>query len=318
MKKLFNKIVLIFLLFFFVFMVIFTAWAIWQRTRDPIKALDHGLFDIEVKRDYTYEFELETEKRYYSEMILYHKNVDSIRVTISFPQQIPSEGLPVLIILGGLEIGRESLKYIPQPGNNILIVYQYPYSPQYWYDGAKINQIPAIQRAVLIVPAQVEALARWTRYQPWSDKSRVSVSGYSFGAFFVPAVYHLAAVHDFDLGPGVIAYGGVDINQLLRHNMNFLSPVPRMLVAWVASTAIYPGEPASHLPHMKSDFLLINGRNDHQIPEESYNRLHQLTPEHKTVMILDTGHMHPRNPELTLRLVQLSRNWLVEKNAVNP
>ena len=45
--------------------------------------------------------------------------------------------------------------------------------------------------------------------------------------------------------------------------------------------------------------------------------LHQLTPQPKTVVILDKGHMHPRKPELTRELVKISREWLLERGLVN-
>jgi Prolyl oligopeptidase family len=244
--------------------------------------------------------------------------LDSMFVTISLPDSIPVEGLPVMIVLGGLEIGRESLKYIPAQGPNIIMAYQYPYHPRYWYDKSKITQIPVIQEAVMKVPAQVVALADWAKRQVWSDKNRLSVLGYSFGAFFVPAIYHLADHHQLVLGPAVMAYGGVDMYAVMINNLKFMSGLPRMLVAWTATTAIYPMEPALHLPYLKGEFLVINGRMDRQIPEACWQRFQQLTPSPKTIMVLEAGHMHPSKPELTLRVVELSRQWLLEHNAINP
>jgi fermentation-respiration switch protein FrsA (DUF1100 family) len=102
------------------------------------------------------------------------------------------------------------------------------------------------------------------------------------------------------------------------NNLRFLSDFPRTVVAWTASAAIYPVEPALHLPYLKGEFLVINGRNDHQIPESCWQKFQQLTPKPKTVMVLDAGHMHPNKPELTLRVIEISRQWLLERNAINP
>ncbi|MBN2365404.1 MAG: hypothetical protein JXL67_04525, partial [Calditrichaeota bacterium] len=69
---------------------------------------------------------------------------------------------------------------------------------------------------------------------------------------------------------------------------------------------------------LKRDALLINGRDDHQIPEESWKKLHRMVPDPKTVKIIQAGHMHPENKELTLELIRMSHEWLLERNAVNP
>ena len=318
MFKFFRQIFAIFFLIFFLFLFLFAFWVSYQRLRDPLNALDRGLFFLEQIEKEQSRMELLAESRIYSDVTLYTKELDSIFITISFPTTIPSEGLPVLIVLGGLEIGRESLKYIPAHGQNIIIAYQYPYSPRYWYDGTKITQIPIIHSSVMKVPAQIVNLAAWTRQQSWSDKNRISVLGYSFGAFFIPAIYHLAGHDQVKLGPAVMAYGGVDIYRILRGNLKFLSAIPRTIIAWMAAAVIHPVEPALHLPYMNGEFLVINGRNDHQIPNICWQKFQELTPKPKTVMVLDAGHMHPSKPELTLRVVELSRKWLLERNAINP
>lgn len=318
MFKFFRQIFAIFFLIFFLFLFLFAFWVSYQRLRDPLNALDRGLFFLEQIEKEQSRMELLAESRIYSDVTLYTKELDSIFITISFPTTIPSEGLPVLIVLGGLEIGRESLKYIPAQGQNIIIAYQYPYSPRYWYDGTKITQIPIIHSSVMKVPAQIVNLAAWTRQQSWSDKNRISVLGYSFGAFFIPAIYHLAGHDQVKLGPAVMAYGGIDIYRILRGNLKFLSAIPRTIIAWMAAAVIHPVEPALHLPYMNGEFLVINGRNDHQIPNICWQKFQELTPKPKTVMVLDAGHMHPSKPELTLRVVELSRKWLLERNAINP
>jgi dienelactone hydrolase len=318
MSRPFSRFLLIFSLLIFLLLVLIALWIGYQHWRDPLAALDADFIFLEKVSEKQTTVELLNEKRFYTDVTLYSRELDSIHATISLPDSIPVEGLPVMIVLGGLEIGRESLKYIPAQGLNIIIAYQYPYQPRYWYDGSKITQIPAIRSAVMRVPAQVVALADWAEQQHWSDKKRLSILGYSYGAFFVPAIYHLADQHHLNLGPAVMAYGGVGLYPLLMNNLKFLSAFPRTIVAWTAAAAIYPVEPALHLPHLKGEFLVINGRTDQQIPEPCWQKFQQLTPQPKTVMILDAGHMHPSKPELTRRVVEISRQWLLERNAVNP
>ncbi len=316
-KYLKNFLLILFILLILIFVSII-IWLVYQFEREPVSALDKGEFVPTVVSEQTEKIALHDENRYYSDFLLHHQNIDTVSITVSLPETIPEGGLPVVIILGGLEIGRKSLSYIPVQRDNVLISYEYPYSPEYWYDNTKITQIPIIRKAVLAVPAQVEAVARWALKQSWSDHSRISILGYSFGALFVPAVYHLADEHELTLGPAVIAYGGVDISNILRHNLRNMSPVLRQMVGWTAAASIYPVEPALHVSHLNKDVLLINGEGDNQIPENSWRRLHQLVPEPKTIITMDAGHMHPQNRDLTRELIRISTRWLLERNAINP
>jgi hypothetical protein len=69
---------------------------------------------------------------------------------------------------------------------------------------------------------------------------------------------------------------------------------------------------------MNNEFLLINGTEDHQIPVECWQELHNEVPEPKTIILLNEGHMHPRKVELTKNLVRLSQDWLLERGVINP
>jgi hypothetical protein len=53
--------------------------------------------------------------------------------------------------------------------SNAYAIYQYPYSPEYWYERAKVTQVPVIREAVLSVPGQVTASVEWLRDRPWAD-----------------------------------------------------------------------------------------------------------------------------------------------------
>ncbi|NIV03737.1 MAG: hypothetical protein GWN59_03685 [Calditrichae bacterium] len=294
------------------------GWGIWARLQDPLEVIDYGIENLKVVSDFTYPDTASGQKRIYHDVTLWSGSLDTLKITISFPETIPERGLPVSVILGGLETGRKSLQYIPDHGNNAVIAYQYPYSPRYWYDGAALEQIPIIRNAALKAPAQIEALCRWAVQQSWSNGKPVNVLGYSFGALFVPAVYHLAVHHQLTLGPGVIAYGGANLYELLRANFRKINPFVRPFLAWFAATALYPGEPELHLPHLKGKFLIINGKNDHQVPRECWRLLHKLTPEPKTIIFLNEGHMRPRKVELNEKIIRISKEWLLRRDAINP
>ncbi len=303
---------------FLVLIVFAVIWIGLQYLQDPVDIIDRPVGRIIFSQDSTILNDYLPEERLYRITTLTTSKEKQIRFTVSTPIKIPEDGLPVVFILGGLDVGTYTLGYIQNPGNNILIVYNYPYHPEYWYAGTAVEEILIIRESVLEVPAQVLVLYQWVANQPWSDETRMTITGYSFGALFLPAVYHLAVKHQIQIKYGVLAYGGVDIYQLLTTNMINVHQPFRSMISWLAFTAIRGIEPGYHAPHMKGEFYLINGYQDHQIPESSWRELHRLVPEPKKILVLNEGHMHQRKVELTKRLVNLSQKWLLERNVINP
>jgi fermentation-respiration switch protein FrsA (DUF1100 family) len=139
----------------------------------------------------------------------------------------------------------------------------------------------------------------------------VSLLGYSFGALLLPASHRMAAKVSPPPLPAVLAYGGTDIHMLLDANLGVEPAWLRSALARAAHLAIRPVEPGLHASRLEGGpFLLVSGQRDEQIPEASYRTLHAMVPEPREVVLLDEGHMHPRRPELTRRLVDLTRDWL--------
>lgn len=305
-----------FLLFAIVVLVV--VWTIWENNRNPITLLDVNPGQITTVTDTPLVSRYLSENREYRHLELSTENIDDIEAYISLPLVRYIEKIPVIIVLGGLEIGIHNFRYISEPGNNAIIIFQYPYQPDQWINNSAIRQIPIVRKSILDVPAQVLCLIDWINRQSWADTDRITLTGYSFGALFVPAIYHLDNVKSQKLGPGVIAYGGTDIYLLLMTNMKKTRLPFRMMESWFAATTLHPIEPEIHLEHMNNEFLVINGTLDDQIPEESWKKLHDLIPEPKTIFILEEGHMHPNNTALTMKLVNLSKQWLRKHNVINP
>ena len=167
----------------------------------------------------------------------------------------------------------------------------------------------AVRKAALQVPTEVLAILDYLHKQPWSNHQPIELMGYSFGATFMPVIYVDAQEAGMDLGAGVMAYGGAGVYCLFKANL----PLPNFLkrpVASMAAATFKPIDPIIYAPHMKGEFLIINGIYDSQIPTDCAERLQHLVPEPKTIINLETEHMHPKNTELNLRLIDISRKWL--------
>jgi len=299
-----------------VVLLLLGAWGAYRTFGPPVRLLSAWSSDVrEVLVPSEAPAVIHGEARTVSHVNLVRALGDTVRLVLSLPDPRPAGALPVLVILGGLEIGEQTLEFIAEPGPNAYAIYQYPYSPEYWYERAKVTQVPVIREAVLSVPGQVATAVAWLRGRPWADADRVSLLGYSFGALLLPAAHRIASEREPPPLPAVLAYGGTDIRMLMDHNLRVRPPWLRSALAQIAQLAIQPVEPAVHAPHMEGGpFLLMSGTRDEQIPRESYEALHALVPEPREVMLLDEGHMHPRRPELTRHLVDLTREWLAEND----
>jgi len=313
-----KALVIGFLSIFLILFLVFGSWVLWERNRDVLKGIDIEPGKVELLQDTTNKLSFENiPERTYRHITLTTEYLGNIEAFISQPKVVPAEGIPVLIIMGGLEVDADTFKLIHDPGDNIYVIFKYPYTKKSWRAGTLIVEIPVIRKSILNIPSQVLALHQWVSSQPWAEKERVTFAGFSFGAMFLPAIYHLADSHNKVLNPGIIAYAGADISDLLYTNMRKIDPPWRTFGAWFGETAIYSIEPELHLPYMKNEFLLINGTRDKQISTYSWKKLHQLIEEPKTVVILNEGHMHPRRSELTKKLVEISRKWLKVRGLIN-
>ena len=289
-----------------------------EKIRQPLEALTIEPEKLDLTQRDEFQVQLSNEQRIYYDVVLHDKNLDTIRFTISLPKERGDKKLPLMFVLGGLEIGRQSLGYIKEHGHNAIISFEYPYSPEYWYEGMSMIEIAAIRRAVLLVPSQMLSVMKWVSNQEWADPERLSLLGYSFGALFVPAVQRYAQANSLHIPTTVIAYGGTNVYQLLMTNIKIMPLWVRSVLGYLAAKAIWAIEPALHLPHLEGHFLIVNGKYDTQIPESSWRELQKLTPPEKKIINLEADHMRPSRPELTARLVAISRQWLLEKGAINP
>lgn len=284
-------------------------------TRDPLAALPRAEGPAAALESRTRRLEART---------LLHQSLEApavgrIHLTISLPHPLPEGPLPIVVVLGGLGGGEENIRPVRAPGNNALVGYDWPTGTRLPRGIGLFLSAPEFLDQVLGMPGQVAAGIDWVASQPWADGARISVLGYSLGALAAPAVQRLTAEDGNPVGWTVLAYGGSGLGELMAHHPRLRPDWARPMIGWLTGLLLRPIEPAEHLPHLKGRFLVISGKDDSFVPARSSSRLQALTPQPKTVVVLEGGHMGmgPGQERLLADIIRVSRDWLTGAGAIN-
>lgn len=288
----------------------------WYASRDPLAALPIAESLTATAPDTTRRSD-----RIVIRQILDDPSLGRIAMTVSLPESVTSSRpLPVVAVIGGLAGGAETLDYIPEPGANALIGYDWPI-PSYLPEHAgMILEAPALTRAILTVPGQIAAGIDWAARQPWADPERISLLAFSLGALAAPATQRVAAQSGRTIGWTVLAYGGAGLGDLLTHHPRLEPDWVKPMLARTADVLLGPVEPAAHLPHLAGRFLVISGETDRFVPTAAAAALETLTPHPKTIVRLPGDHMGvgPDQRVLLATIIGTSRTWLIREGAINP
>lgn len=244
------------------------------------------------------------------EDIVLESSTGNIKFAISFPKKI-KKNENILILLNGLETGRNSLKYIFHPSNYIIIGYEFPKNLLKLKNKSALVNFLELRKAALHVPTQLICIEKWIKNQPWYSKKNISIAGVSFGAIFVPATYHLAAMNNIKLGPCVMAFGGAGLYDIFYSNIK-TNKILKAPLAYSAYLNFKPLDPVFHLSYIQSKCLIINAAKDENMPFKSAQKLQLLTPEPKTIINVDSGHISPDNQNLINQISEISLKWLNE------
>jgi pimeloyl-ACP methyl ester carboxylesterase len=305
----------------FLLVILFALGAIggavaWLALRDPYEALPRAA-EKAVATGFATERRGE---RTLQHLVLEAPGIGRLGLAISLPEPLPAGKLPLVLVLGGLATGENNIRHIPHGGANAIVGYDWPIPtrlPQGW---DLLREAPDLYQRAIRVPGQIAAALDWLAAQDWADPARVSLLGFSLGTLAAPAAQRLAQEHGRRIGWTILAYGGSPLGALIAANP-FLKPKGAgPYLAGAADLLFRPVEPAEHLPHLAGRFLLIGGRDDAFVPEEAARRLRDLTPEPKTVVLLEGGHMGVGANQLALleEIIAVTSRWLVEQRAANP
>ncbi len=250
--------------------------------------------------------------------------VGRARFVVSLPDPLPERPMPIAIVLGGLRGGSNSVRELGDvagdPGPNAFVGYDWPLPER---EPAVLDvalRLVDFRRDILLVPGQVDTIVAWASKQAWADRERVSLLGFSLGAFVVPAAQRLAQDRGANIRWTILAYGGAPIGAVISGHPKAGPAWLRPVFGALSDLLLRPVEPSFHLPHLRGRFFVLSARTDRLIARRAADRLAALTPEPRTVILIEGDHMGvgPEKLDLLERVVELSRAWLLEQGAIDP
>ena len=243
-----------------------------------------------------------------------------IGFVVSLPDPLPDRALPVVVMLGGLGTGLETIRHLPSMGENAVIGYDWPIPRKAPEGVGLLWEATALYQQAFKAPGQIDAAVAWAAAQPWSDRDRVTLLTFSLGAIIAPAAQRLMAARGLPVGWTVLAYGGADLGGLARSHPEIEADWLRPPLGGLANWLFHPLDPAEHLPHLSGRFLVIGAADDRLIPERSARLMRELTPEPKQLVQLEGRHIGVGGGQEALRqrILAVTEDWLLRENAINP
>ena len=295
--------------------------ATWLRTRDPLAALPR---EDPAKVAVAEEWSERWEGRTLLHVALDGGPVGRARIVVSLPDPMPRERVPVIVVLGGLRGGSDAIREIVRvagdPGPSAFIGYDWPLPEREPSLAEIVRRLPEYRRDVLTVPGQVDAILAWASRQPWVDAKRVSLLGFSLGAFVAPAAQRLAQQRGAQVGWTILGYAGAPIGDVIAGHPDAGPPWLRPILGAAADLLLRPVEPSLHLPYLRGRFLVLGATGDRLVAPAAARRLAELTPEPRTVVVVEGDHLGvgADRSKLLRHVIEVSRAWLAEKGAIEP
>jgi hypothetical protein len=288
----------------------------WLGVRDPLAALPRA-----TENPVATEFAAELRNgRTLQHVVLHAPGAGRIGLAISLPDPLPKRRLPIVMVLGGLATGERNIRHVPGGGDNAIVGYDWPIPaplPRGW---EFVREAPDLYKLVLCVPGQIATALDWLAGQDWADPDRISLLGFSLGALAAPAAQRLAELRGRTIGWTALAYGGSPIGALLVANPYMKPRWAAPILSRVADLVFQPIEPSEHLPHLRGRFLVVGSRDDAFVPEAAAQRMRDLAPEPKTIILIGGGHMGAGadRQALLAEIIAMTTRWLADEKAVNP
>ncbi len=151
--------------FFGLLLVGAVTLALWGYGRDPLWSLPQPEHGLQAERTTLSG----PDHRLFEHITLPGKLLGDIAFNLSLPDPFPPKKLPVVLVLGGLVTGADSIRYIKDAGDIAIASYAWPVPVRFHGVRAFMRQAPGLYHNVMTIPGQGASVLHWLISQPWAD-----------------------------------------------------------------------------------------------------------------------------------------------------
>jgi len=235
--------------------------------------------------------------------------------TIKGTLRLPTAGTKpyaAVVLMGGLRTGHRAAELIPdtylQRGIAILSLDYHvagalplPGRTTGWYDYLRYPY-----HLSATVDDVIDA-ADYLASRADVDGDNIVLVGVSFGMYVAPAA--MAAQQRYRAL--ALVYGGAPMGRMASHNFTTLPSWLRPAVGWLVDVLMAPLEPLKHLPDVGNrPVLYLASTKDEQIPLECVHAVRDAITGPKTLIMLETQHVNPRDTALISELAARAMDWI--------
>ena len=232
-------------------------------------------------------------------------------------KEIPLRRYPAVVLLAGLETGKDAVDYVRGIPDVIVAAIDYPYAPQDLDSTGKIvSEMESLREASLDTVPSVMLLLDYLSRRPDVDMSKVILAGFSMGAIFVPCI----SVEDRRPDVAVMVFGGGDLRRIIERNLrSFSGAFQSETLGMIAGLLLRPIEPMRYADRISPiPLLMINGGRDEMIPRHCTEEFFAKATPPKKIIWLDASHLTPGNLELTTKIVGILKNEAIKMKIIPP
>ena len=209
---------------------------------------------------------------------------------------------PAVLVNDGRELNSAALEYLlPEFGDVVVLSLDYPDALPYDLDPlTMLLQSDRMRRELRRIPRLFSLGGAYLTQRADVDSSRVAMVVTSFA---VPFGVRAAAEDERFRNVGLI-YGAGELGTVLKANLTVKPRFLRSVAAWLASQLYDEFEPTHYIAGIAPrTVIMVNGRDDRQMPVRAVQALYDAAREPKTLIWLTTGHLLPTNTPLIRALV---------------
>lgn len=209
---------------------------------------------------------------------------------------------PAVLLNDGRELNSAALDHLPSEfGDVVVISLDYPGGIPYEFDAfAVVLQSDRIRGELRRIPRLFSLAGAYLTQRSDVDSSRVAMVVTSFAVPFGV----LAAAEDRRFRNVGLIYGAGHLGTVIEANLSLKPRLLRSVAAMLVSQLYDEFEPTRYIARIAPrPVIMVNGRDDRQMPVEAVRALYTAAREPKTLTWLTTGHLLPSNTPLIRALV---------------